>query len=138
MNTVDPVKLAETEQRSLGELFKELAGDLGVLVQKEALLAKTELAGKARFAAKNGALVAIGGVVAFYASLVLVGALVLALGTAIPLWAAALLVGLVLAAGAAALALIGTKKLRQVDPKPRETIRTMKENQLWLREQMAR
>ena len=136
--TVDPRKLAETEQRSVGELFKQLAQDTGVLVRKEVELAKTEMTGKAKSAAKDGALIAAGGVVAFYASLVLVFALVFLLATVMPLWASALLVGVVLALGAGGLAAVGVKKLKSVDPQPRETIRTMKENQLWLREQMAR
>lgn len=136
--TVDPRKLAETEQRSVGELFKQLAQDTGVLVRKEVELAKTEMTGKAKSAAKDGALIAAGGVIAFYASLVLVFALVFLLATVMPLWASALLVGVVLALGAGGLAAVGVKKLKSVDPQPRETIRTMKENQLWLREQMAR
>ena len=43
-----------------------------------------------------------------------------------------------LVAGAAALAFVGVNRLKRVDPAPRETIRTLKENQLWLREQMSR
>lgn len=135
---LDPVKLHQTEQQSLGELFKALASDTGILVRKEVELAKTEMAGKAKVVAKDGAMIAGGGVLAFYASLVLLAALVLALGTIMPLWASALLVGVLLAAGAGALAFIGVKKLKKVDPAPRETIRTLKENKLWLSEQMSR
>jgi hypothetical protein len=135
---LDPVKLVETDQRPLGELFKELARDTGVLVRKEVELAKTEMAGKAKVAAKDGALIAGGAALAYYATFVLLAALVLGLATVMPLWASALLVGVVLAAGAATLAVVGIKKLKRVDPKPRETIRTLKENKLWLREQMSR
>jgi hypothetical protein len=49
-----------------------------------------------------------------------------------------LIVGVALAAGAGALAFIGVKRLKKVDPAPRETIRTLKENELWLRDQMSR
>ena len=135
---LDPVKLRELRQRSLGELFKELASDTGILVRKEVELAKTEMAGKAKVVAKDGAMIAGGGVLAYYASFLLLAALVLALGTVMPLWASALIVGVVLAAVAGVLAFIGVKKLKKVDPAPRETIRTLKENQLWLREQMSR
>ena len=135
---LDPVKLHETEQQSLGGLFRALATDTGILVRKEVELAKTEMAGKAKVVAKDGALIAGGGVLAFYASLVLIAALVLALGTIMPLWASALIVGVLLAAGAGALAFIGVQKLKKVDPAPRETIRTLKENKLWLTEQMSR
>jgi hypothetical protein len=126
------------DERTLGELFAELSRETSLLIRKEVELAKTEMTGKAKSAAKDGALIAAGGVVAFYASLVLIAFLVLVLGNVMPLWASALLVGVVLAIGAGTLAAVGVKKLKSVDPKPRETIRTMKENQLWLREQMAR
>ena len=135
---LDPVKLAEERQYSLGELFKQLAADTGFLVRKEVELAKTEMTGKAKVVAKDGAMIAAGGALAFFASLTLLAALVLVLGTIMPLWASALLVGVLLAAGAAALATIGIKKLKSVDPAPRETIRTLKENKLWLSEQMSR
>lgn len=135
---LDPVKLRETRQQSLGELFKELAADTGTLVKKEVELAKTEMAGKAKVVAKDGAMIAGGAALAYYASFLLLAALVLALGTVIPLWASALIVGVVLAAGAGALAFIGVKKLKKVDPAPRETIRTLKENKLWLADQMSR
>ena len=135
---LDPVKLREQRSASLGELFKELASDTGILVRKEVELAKTEMAGKAKVVAKDGAMIAGGGVLAYYASFLLLAALVLALGTVMPLWASALIVGVVLAAVAGVLAFIGVKKLKKVDPAPRETIRTLKENKLWLSEQMSR
>ena len=135
---LDPVKLREEREHSLGELFKALASDTGTLVRKEVELAKTEMAGKAKVAAKDGAMIAGGMVFAYYASFLLLAALVLALGTIMPLWASALIVGVVLAASAGVLAFIGVKKLKKVDPAPRETIRTLEENKLWLREQMSR
>lgn len=135
---LDPRKLAETDQRSVGELFKELAADTGVLVRKEVELVTTEMTGKAKVAAKDSALIAGGAVAAYFASFLLLGALVLALGTVLPLWASALVVGVLLVAVAATLAAVGLQKLKRVDPRPRETIRTLKENQLWLREEMSR
>jgi hypothetical protein len=134
----DPVKLGETDDRSVGELVRSLATDTGILVKKEVALAKTEMVEKTKTAAKNGALVAGGAVLAYFASLALLATVVLALGRIMPLWAAALLVGVVLAIGAAGLAAIGVSKLKRVEAAPRETIRTLKENKLWLREQMSR
>lgn len=126
------------EERSLGELFKELAAETSVLVKKEVELAKTEVSVKAKLAAKDGALVAGGAACAFFASLVLIAALILGLGTLMPLWVSALLVGLVLVGTAAGLAVTGVKKLQRLDAKPTATLRTLKENKLWLREQMSR
>lgn len=134
---MDDVLHPRTEP-SLGELFRSLATDTGVLVRKEVELAKTEMTGKAKVAAKDGALVVGGAAAAYFAALLLLATVVLALGTIMPLWAATLIVGVVLAGGAAALAVVGTKKLSRVDAKPRQTIRTIEENRLWLREQTSR
>lgn len=128
----------QEQDRSLGELFKELAAETSVLVKKEVALAKTEVSIKAKVAAKDGALVASGAVCAVFASLVFVAALILGLGTFMPLWVAALIVGVVLAAGAASLALMGIQNLKRLDPKPTATLRTLEEDKLWLREQMSR
>jgi len=126
------------EERSLGELFKELASETSLLVKKEVELAKTEVSVKAKLVAKDGGLVVGGAACAVFASLVLIAALILGLGTIIPLWASALLVGLVLAATAAGLAITGVRKLQRLDAKPTATLRTLKEDKLWLREQMSR
>jgi hypothetical protein len=125
-------------ERSVGELVKELVEETRLLVRQEARLAKTELGAKAKVAVKNGAFVGAGALCAFYASLTLLAALVLALGTAMPLWAAALVVGLLVAAAAAGLAFVGVTRLKKIDPRPRQTIRTMRENKVWLQEQMSR
>ncbi len=133
-----PRELADMEQRSVGELFKELAADAGVLVRKEVELATTEVTGRAKVAAKDGALVAAGAACAYFAVLLLLGALVVGVGRFMPLWASALLVGAVLAVLAATLAVFGLQRLKRVETKPRETIRTLEENHRWLREQLSR
>ena len=126
------------EQRPLGELFSELAHETGTLVRKEVELAKTEMTGKAKVAAKDAAIVAVGGVVSLAGALVLLGALVLVLGTLIPLWASALLVGAVVTAVGAVVAMRGVRAFRSIDPMPQQTIRTLQEDRQWAREQMSR
>ena len=73
------------------------------------------------------------GMTAFYA---IVAALILALSQVMDAWLAALLVSIVLAIGAALLIQYGLSKLKEIDPAPRRTIQTMRENKEWLSEQV--
>jgi hypothetical protein len=51
-------------------------------------------------------------------------------------WLAALIVAVVLAIAAALLIQYGISKLKQIDPAPRRTIETMRENKEWLTQQI--
>lgn len=124
--------------RPLGELFAELARETAELVREEARLVKVEMTGKAKGVAKDAAMVGVGGGLAMVGSLVLMAALVLILGLVMPYWAAALLVGVVVTGTGAAVAMAGVRALRRVDPVPRETLQTLKEDGQWLSEQVSR
>jgi hypothetical protein len=126
------------EQRPLGELFSELASETGTLVRKEVELAKTEMTDKAKTAGRNAVGVVVGGVVAFMGALALIAALILALGTLIPLWVSALLVGAVVTAIGSVLVMKGLSAFKHLDPVPRETVRTLKEDRRWARQQLSR
>jgi hypothetical protein len=127
-----------TEQRSLGELFSELATETGTLVRKEVELAKVEMTAKAKVAGRDAALVAAGGSIAMLGVLALLAALILALGTLIPLWVAALLVGAVVAGVGGALVASGIRAFKGLTVAPRETMQTLEENKRWLKEQVSR
>jgi len=126
------------QQRPLGELFADLVHQTGTLVRKEVELAKTEMTAKASSAAKDVAMVAVGGGVALLGAISLLAAVILGFGTLIPMWLSALLVGGVLAGVGAALALGGMKKLQHIDPVPRMTVETLQEDKRWLKEQVSR
>jgi hypothetical protein len=126
------------QERPLGELFKELAGETATLVRQEVQLATTELTAKATRAGKDVALIGAGGALAHAGLMILLGALVLALGTLIPLWVAALLVGVVVVGAGYALVQRGLTALKQIDPAPKHTIQTLKEDKLWVKEQLGR
>ncbi|MDB5218038.1 MAG: hypothetical protein JWO86_5965 [Myxococcaceae bacterium] len=126
------------EQRSLGELFSELAHETGALVRKEVELAKVEMTAKAKVAGRDAALVAGGGSIAMLGVMALLAALILALGTLIPLWASALLVGAVVTGTGGALVVLGIRAFKGIDAAPRETMQTIEENKRWLREQGSR
>jgi len=127
-----------TEQRSLGELFSELAHETGTLVRKEVELAKVEMTAKAKVAGRDAAFVAAGGAIAMMGALALLAALILAVGTLIPLWVSALLIGALVTGIGGALAAQGIRAFKHIDGAPRETIQTLQENKRWLSEQVSR
>mgnify|MGYP001605949988 CR=1 FL=1 len=63
-------------------------------------------------------------------------ALVLGIGEFLPLWASALLVGGGLAIVAGALAFAGFTAIKQLDPKPRQTVRELEETTSWMKRQV--
>ena len=126
------------EQRSLGDLFSDLASQTQGLVRDEVELAKLEMKQKAKLVGKDVAMVGVGAGVTAAGGMVLLAALVLVLGLVMPYWAAALLVGGVFAAVGVGVAFAGLGALKRIDPAPRQTIQTMKENKAWLRAELAR
>lgn len=123
---------------TLGELVSQLAQKTGILVSQEVRLAKTELTANVKVAGRNVAWVAIGAFAAMAGGLFLLTAVMLLLGRVMPYWLASLIVGgFVLAVGAGAAAK-GIKALKELDPAPRETIRTLKEDTAWAKAQLSR
>lgn len=122
--------------RSLGELFADLARETTTLVRKEVQLAKTELSQKAAFLAKHAVLIAAGGLIAYAGFIVLlVGLAFLLAQTGLPFWAAALLVGLVVCLAGGFFALKGLNGLKTADPVPHQTLETVKEDVQWAKQQ---
>jgi len=126
------------DDRSLGELFAELAREMSTLVRQEVALAKTEMTQKAARVGMNIAFLVVGGAIAYAALLAIIAAIIIALGTYVmPMWAAALVVGIVIAAIAAGLVMKGINALKSEDLAPRQTIETLKEDAQWAKEQIG-
>jgi F0F1-type ATP synthase assembly protein I len=121
--------------QSLAELVGTMSQDISTLMRKEVELAKEELRAEAKQAGKAGQGFAGAAVAALYTGVALVLTLGFALDTALPTWAAFLIVTIVFAGVAAVLAQWGRTELKRVDPKPEETIATLKEDAQWLNEQ---
>ena len=84
------------EERSLGELFGDLARETGTLVRQEVQLAKTEATQTASRVGRDLGVLAVGGLVAYAGLLGLLAAAILGLVAAgLDPWLAALLVGAV-------------------------------------------
>ena len=129
---------ARRDDRSLGELFGDLARDMGILVRQEVGLATTEMTHKASRVARELALLAIGGLVAYAGLLALIAAAIIALAAAgLQWWLAALLVGAVVGIVGAVLVQRGLGSLQRLDLAPRQTMQTLKEDTQWAKEQMT-
>ena len=125
------------EDRSLGELFGELAADMGTLVRKEVELARTEMTQKASRVGKDVGFLAVGGAVAYAGLLAIVAAIIIGLATlGLQWWLAALIVGLVVAGIGYFLVQKGLDALKREDIAPRQTIETLQEDKEWAKEQM--
>jgi VIT1/CCC1 family predicted Fe2+/Mn2+ transporter len=127
------------EQRSIGELFGQLTQDLNLLVRQEIALARAEVTQKVNRAKQDAVSLLAGGFVAYLGALTLVAALVLILDQVIGLatWLAALLVGAALAVVGYVMLQRGLRDLRQIDPTPRRTVETLKDDVQWAKEQRS-
>jgi hypothetical protein len=118
------------ERRSVSELFGGLTQDLALLVRQETRLARTEIQTKLARLTQDLISLAAGGMVLMIGALALTAALVLLLVGPVGLapWLAALLVGVALAAGGGLLLRRGLRDLKRIDPTPRRTVDSIKED----------
>ncbi len=124
------------QERSLGELFGDLAKETSNLVRQEVELAKVELSQKASNVAKDVASLLVGGAIAYAGVLALGAALIIGLAQiGLPWWLSALLVGLVVAGIGYFLVQKGLTALKKQDFVPTRTINTIKEDVEWAKEQ---
>ena len=124
------------DTQSIGDLVARLASDTSTLLRQEVQLAKVELSRKAAETGKHVGLIAVGGGVAYAGLLAIVAALILFLGEYMALWLSALVTGVVVGGIGYYLARRQLDALQHVDPVPRATVETMKENKEWAKEQL--
>jgi formate hydrogenlyase subunit 4 len=135
------------DERSLGELFSELASETSTLVKQEVSLATTEMTQKATKVGKNVGYLAAGGAVAYTALLVILAAVVIGLTQLIShlsgwqlitsAWIAAATVGLIVGVVAYVLVTNALAKLKNVELTPQQTVQTIKEDAQWLKDQVS-
>ena len=122
----------ELRERPIGEVAKQLTGDLSLLVRQEIQLAKSEMTQKGRTAAPGLGMFGGAGIVALCAAGAITAFLVLLFSLFLPEWAAALIVGAVLAAVAYVLIKQGKERVAEAGtPVPEQTIETVKEDVEW-------
>lgn len=126
----------QRDDRSLGELFGDLARETRELVRQEVNLATTEMSQKAKRVGIDIGFLVAGGAVAYAGVLALLAALIIGLGQlGVPWWLAALLVGLIVAGVGAFLVLRGLSALKQESLVPQRTVESLKEDAEWAKAQ---
>ena len=115
-HTADGAQPPATEERSAGDLVKQLSEQVSVLVRNELKLAQLEMTRKGKQAGSGAGFLGGGALIALYGIGCLIACAVLALSGVVSAWAAALIVGAVLLAVAAVLALRGKGRLQKATP----------------------
>jgi hypothetical protein len=133
------------DDRSIGQLLKELTQESSTLLKQEMNLAKTEMSEKASRVGANLGEVAVGGAVALLGSIALLLAVVNALTSIlnnfmsqdVAVWLAPLVVGGILAAAGYSLIKKALATLRQESITPQRTTQSLQENKAWLKEKIS-
>jgi hypothetical protein len=126
------------DERSLGELFGDLARDMGVLVRQEVGLATTEITQKVTHAARDVAMIGVGALVVYAGLLAILAALIIGLeAMGLNWWQSALIVGVAVAVLGSVLVQRGLAALKNTDLAPRETLETLKEDAQWAKDRIA-
>jgi hypothetical protein len=123
-------------ERPVGGLLSDLARQFTLLLRQEMALARAEILGKIGTLGGAGGLIAAGALIAFAGFLYLLAAATLGLGKVVEMWLAALIVGAAVVVVGIALALIGRARLRASKLMPFRTVRSLKDDAAWAREQV--
>jgi len=133
------------EERSIGQLLKELTQESSTLLKQEVNLAKTEMSEKASRIGANLGEVAVGGAVTLLGSIALLLAAVYGLTSIlnnfmnqeVAVWLAPLIVGGILAAVGYSLIKKALATLKQESITPQRTTQSLQENKEWLKEKIS-
>ena len=133
------------DDRSLGQLLKELTHESSTLLKQEVDLAKTEMSEKASRVGTNLGSVAVGGAVALLGAIALVLAAVYGLGAILnnflspetASWLAPLIVGGILAAVGYSMIKKALETLKRESLTPQKTTQSLQENKEWLKQKIS-
>jgi len=120
------------DQRSSGELVKDLSQQTSELVRQELALAKAEMTEKAKAAGVGIGLFGSAGLVAVLGLAALTAAAILGLAIVLDAWLAALIVGVIYLLVAGVQVLIGRSQVQRAPPPaPEQTVESVKEDVEW-------
>ena len=126
----------DDDERSVGDLFAQLAGELKLLVGKEIQLAKLEMSREVRKARSGVVSAGVGAAIAAVGALALTAAVIAFLSNYMPVWLSALIVAVVMLIAGYATIRVGTRKLKGTRLVPVQTIDTLKEDTQWAKTQL--
>ncbi|SRR5581483_4534315 len=116
-----------SQERSAGELVKQMSEQVSLLVRDELKLAQLEMTRKGKQAGVGAGLLGGSGLIALYAVGCLLACVIIALSGVLAAWLAALIVGVALLLAAAVAALLGRRRLRKaVPPMPEQAMGSVK------------
>lgn len=123
-------------ERPITALLSDLVDETRLLMRQEAALFRAEMAEAVSRAGRGAAAIAVGGIFALGGFLALLAAAALGLAIVLPPGLAAFVIGIIALAIAAILALVGKRWLAADALKPRRTMRSLREDRIWLKEQV--
>jgi len=133
MTTPYPTQREDPAETSIGELIGNISNDLSQLFRQEVELAKAEVKQEAAKAGKAAGMLGAAGFAGYLTVVLLSFALVFALSNVMDAGWAALIVAAIWGIVGAVLYATGRKRLKTVDPMPRRTVETIKEDAQWLK-----
>jgi hypothetical protein len=125
------------DDTSVAELISGLVNDAQQLVRREIDLAKREVTIELDKVKQGAVALGIGAGVTIIGALLLAHMLVYLVQalTGLSLWVSYLIVGAVFAIGGGLMLMQGLKRMKEVDPVPRETIESVRKDVQWIKEQ---
>ncbi len=128
----------DPSEASVGELMGDISRNLSTLMRQELELAKAEVRQEATKAGKAAGMLGGAGFAGYMTILFLSFALWWALENVMDAGWAALIVAVIWGAAAAVLFVLGRNKMRQVNPKPEQTVETIKETPAAIKDSTGR
>ena len=129
----------QQDNRSLGELFSELTQEMTTLVRQEVDLAKTEMTDKFAKMRRDVIMIAAGAMLAWAGFLTLIATVILVLTqlAGMSAWLAALIVMVIVLGLGVAFVLYGIENLQHMSMVPKQTVKSVKEDVQWAKEQAS-
>jgi len=135
----------QKDERSIGQLLRELTQESSTLLKQEVDLAKTEMSEKASRVGVNLGAVAVGGAIALLGAIGLLLFAVNALASllsqlmspGVAVWLAPLIVGGILAAIGYSMIKKALETLKHESLTPKRTTQSLQENKAWLKQKIS-
>jgi hypothetical protein len=127
--------MAYQGERSFSDVVESIVGNVQTIIRSEIQLAKTEVREETVKAAGAARLLAVGGLLGIYAGGFFLLTFVRALENVTAPWLASLIVAVLIGVVAFVAITAGRARMKHVHPTPDKTIKTVKENVEWVKDQ---
>lgn len=133
--TAAPSPYPDVADQSVGTLVSQLSTDLSKLMSQEMALAKAEMKEEAKKAGVAAGMLGGAALAGLLTAIFATMTLMYVLDTQLPLPLSAFIVTVLWAVVGAVLFVMGRKKLQEVNPKPEQTVQSLKEDKEWVKPQ---